>query len=347
MRKKEIVSLVLVLLSIAGFIITFQLEIGPTRQWVSLLSLGLLISSMSITRKQEKNRVARVVGFFFVAVILLTGIAAAIVGPFLFFKNNTDFAPSDRIGFYVFEFLFWLVVVVLILSRFSALSWLERRVKWLTGKKNVYKAIHSEGRGKEKLFIYYDEEAAMHYIYHYKTKYFYFLRAMFTNPSRHSKEYGERKYQFFTRMEQTRLPLELHVWPEEESCILFKTMVRMSKKDATKDNVRRIRDVMLHLAKDDYQQPVYLRFTYDDCTLYLETIHGRFERVALVDDKGLVEPFSYQGEDFSDPDHPVSQRLVELLCDVSDNDRLYKVSPQEIVDADTFNRLWESKETGR
>ena len=78
---------------------------------------------------------------------------------------------------------------------------------------------------------------------------------MFTDPLRHEKEYGERKYQFEARMQQTRLPIDIKISDESESNTGFRLTVRMSKAVATKENVLRVRDVFIHLAKDDYQQP--------------------------------------------------------------------------------------------
>jgi hypothetical protein len=74
---------------------------------------------------------------------------------------------------------------------------------------------------------------------------------MYTNPKRHPKEYEERKYQFQTRMEQTRIPFKGWISPPENPKN-FLISVRIKKNFATPENIRIIRNVFVELSKEDY-----------------------------------------------------------------------------------------------
>lgn len=101
----------------------------------------------------------------------------------------------------------------------------------------------------------FDKESGISFSYNAKEKMLYVSKVMYTNPKRHLKEYEERKYQFQTRMEQTRIPLKGWISPPE-SPNKFHISIRIKKNFATPENIRILRDVFVELSKDDYvRQP--------------------------------------------------------------------------------------------
>ncbi|MCR5198913.1 MAG: hypothetical protein K6D55_09070 [Prevotella sp.] len=310
--------------------------------------MALLVASAISSKKGGPNRVARVVTWFFYAVFAITALFILFVAPFVVEGENKGviFAVTGWS---------WLVVLMLVNGRLSARGWLERRVAWLSGERNASQMIEMRGSGKDKYFSqmiemrgsgkdkyfwYTDPETEVSYAYQPSHKYFFIIRTMFTDPARHSKEYGERKYQFSARMQQTQLPVDISITDETESNTSFQVVVRMSKQVATKAHVIVVRDVVVHLAQDDYSQPLYVHYAYANAELYLETRYYTPKR-AIVVGKGRSMTYIIPDNVDASLSSGLPKRLLQLLHDVYDHHRLMKVSADELTDAATFNGLWE------
>lgn len=323
----------LLLLSLAGWGVAFQLPVGAVRMWLGAIAMALLVASAIHSKKSGPNRVARVVTWFICAVFAITALFILFVAPFVVEGEN-------RGVIFALTGWSWLVVLMLVNGRLSARGWLERRVAWLSGERNASQMLEMRGSGKDKYFWYTDPETEVSYAYQPSHKYFFIIRTMFTDPTRHSKEYGERKYQFSARMQQTQLPVDISITDEAESNTSFQVVVRMPKQVATKAHVIVVRDVVVHLAQDDYSQPLYVHYAFANAELYLETKYYTPKR-AIVVGKGRSMTYIIPDNVDASLSSGLPKRLLQLLHDVYDHHRLMKVSADELTDAATFNGLWE------
>ena len=343
LRKTEKVSLLLVVAAIVGVVILLLIE-GRARGWVLLFSFLLFLLSIdpsfSLRRKssasKEVNRVGRASLYF------LMGAGGV---PMLYILITTPFRGEINGDYIAVVIYFGFLLLVVVWTITSARGWLSRRLHWLTGNGNLN--ISKEGRGKTKV-LYSDEDAdGISYAYRPADKLFYVNRTMYLNPARFEKEYGERKYQFQTRMQQTRIPLYLHT-SDCESSISFLTSVMLEKKYATKGNVCRIRDVMRDLAREDFNQHLFTRLEFDDDTLCMELFHYQVVKAMLVSADGKVERYSPQELTVEDdqnerqvvePSLP-PERFVEFFRKVKEEGRIDKLQPADLMEKEEFERIW-------
>ena len=335
LNKTEIKSLLLIVAAVVGFVFVFQMEYGNARKWVSLLSMALLAMSIdptfswrrkSSSQPKEQNRVGRAIGYVIAAaavIILLIGLSIA---PFI--------SEVDG-GTYIFIVIFFSFVLMIgVWSYFSPRGWLSRRLRWLTDKGEM--PIYKEGKGRAKEFYNDDNEDGIAYCYRPAERLFYVERTMFLNPARFEKEYAERRYQFQTRLEQTHLPLELGI-SKCKSCMNFRTSVAIFKQYATKENVCRIRDVIKDLSKEDYNCPLFSKFTFGNNTMYLETVHYKVLRIMLVVSDVLVECYSPQKATVKP-----SEQLAGIFEHIREDGLMDELQPNDLVEAEEFERIWNS-----
>ncbi|MBR6188794.1 MAG: hypothetical protein IKQ59_07555 [Prevotella sp.] len=331
LKKVEIISLLLVVASIVGWIITFQMEIGDARKWMSILSLGLVAMSIdptfSLQRKssgtKDTNRVGRAVCYLF-------AVAAAVF--MLFMLLAAPFISEVSIGGYILILVFFIFFLIVVLrSLFSAHGWLSRRLRWLKGKKQL--TITSE----EKVLYSDDDEKGISYAYRPAERLFFVNRTMYLNPTRLEKEYSERKHQLQVRMEQTNIPLKWEI-SECDGSLSFRTSVGLLKKDATKENVCRIRDVMRDLAKEDFDQHLFSKHVFDNDTVYMDSYHYRIIRMVFVGADNTFE--RYCPQDASDDAY---ERLDEKYWAMYDEARMTNIKPADLIEADEFERIWKKK----
>ena len=329
MKKVEIISLLLVVAAIAGLLIAYFVENGLLTPWLFLLSLLSLIGAIDPTfskqnrlRPQKNNRVGRAVTWLFIG-MLGVGYVALLIAPFI---------PWLNVGIFYSLFIYGLSLVLLIcwFQDFYPRRWMSRRLRWLEGKERL--AISQTGAGKEKILFTWDKDGIT-YTYLPSVHLFFISREMFMNPARYEKEYDERKYQLQVRTEQTRIS---HAWSisDCESSLSFKVTIRMKKQDATKDNVCRLRDVVVDLAKDDFNQHLFSRLMLDDEMAFMETFHYQIIRMVLISADGNVECFNMREEPYQQSKH--LSRIISMLR----KERLDKLQPEDLIEKDEFERIW-------
>ncbi len=335
LKKGEIVSLLLVVASIVGWIITFQMKIGDARKWMSILSLGLVAMSIDPTfflrrqssKTKETNRVGRAVCYLFV-------VAAAVFMLLMLFA--APFISEVSIGGYILILVFFTFFLIVVLrSLYSAHGWLSRRLRWLKGKKQL--TITSEGKGRKKVLYSDDDEKGISYAYKPAERLFFVNRTMYLNPARLEKEYSERKHQLQVRMKQTNIPLKWEI-SKCDGSLSFRASIGLLKKDATKENVCRIRNVMRSLAKEDFDQHLFSKHVFDDETVYMDSYHYQIIRMVLVGADDTVE--RYCPQDASDDAY---ERLDEKYWAMYDEARMTNIKPADLIEADEFERIWKKK----
>ena len=127
--------------------------------------------------------------------------------------------------------------------------WINRRLPVMCP--NNYKSVKVVGNNSEQKIDVCDEENDIHYRYDAKNKRFIICRVMHTNPLRYQKEYEERKYQFRVRLEQLRIPLDGYM-SDIKGDYSYGTFARLTKKNASPENIKLVRQTLIDLAKDDY-----------------------------------------------------------------------------------------------
>ena len=181
------------------------------------------------------------------------------------------------------------------------------------------------------------DQNGLRYDYLPSEKTFHIYQTMYLNPRCYEKEYEERRCQLQKQIEQVQIP-QVHCKTECDSNSSFSVSLRLKKRDATKENVCRIRDILKDLAKEDFNQHLFTRFVFDDDTVYLETYHYDIIRMMLVSAKGNVEHYNMQG-----PSYEPSERMDELYWEIDEDYLLYKLQPKDLIEAEEFERIWDSK----
>ncbi len=225
------------------------------------------------------------------------------------------------------------VLLLLILWKSMDNFWIYRRLKAMSP--NHYKTLKSHFNTVKQTIDLFDKDNIISFHYNIKEKRFYAITTMYTNPRCYSKEYEERKYQFQTRMEQTQIPLEAIVSPQE-STLRFCATVWLMKRNATPESIRKIRGVFVDMSKEDYNEHIFSKFYVDNDTLYLETFHFNLVRALLVETDGAVERLSAQ-EGISEE----SSRLAIALKKMRDENLLDQLKPHHMIEAEEFERLWD------
>ena len=214
--------------------------------------------------------------------------------------------------------------------------WFHRRLPVMCPKQ--YKKVRVEIDSYSQTGDVYDEESEISYRYDAKKKVFLMSRTMYMNPFRYPKEYEERKYQFKTRIEQLRIPI--YGWiSEPKSTIRFDTSVRLEKKYATPENIKKIRETILDLAKNDYSQNVYSKFVFEDnLTLYMETFRYKLVKAMLVQSDVVVERYSPEGD--NDASQIISDKLASLFKEMCNQQQFDKLTKDDMIDKLEFYQIW-------
>lgn len=338
MRKVEIVSLIIVVVAIAGVVIASQMESEILRPWIFLLSFLLFIAAGNPTfskskssKLQEKNRVGRAVGWLFIG-LMAVGYVLMLLSPFI---------PSTGMGIFPALVIYGCSLIFLIFwyRDFSMRRWMSCRLRWLTG--NGKMPISQIGRGKELMLYTYKDKDGVSYAYSPSERQFFMFLTMFMNPARYEKEYEERKYQLQVRTEQTKIE---HAWgiSDCESSLSFKVSIRLTKKNSTKDNVCRLRDVIVDLTKDDFNQHLFTRIMVDDEEIFIEIYHYQLIRMLIVGAAGNAERYDLREETDS-----LSEQFFKIIDKLSEEQRLDKLRPEDLIEKDEFEHLWLNGEDSR
>ena len=332
MKKNEIISLCLVIAAIVAIAISFRLENRNLKPFVFLVALMLLIKAGTPPLRKssacdEKNRVRQVVSWLFIGILGLSGVAI-LFSPFI--------PGVDRHTSVPLSIFFWAVLLFVTWSYFfSARAWFLRRLQWLTGGKDIM--IEDKGRWRSRILFTGKDKDGICYYYSPSDHQFFINRIMYLDPLRYEKEYEERKYQLKVRMQQTGVA---DAWgiSDCESSLSFKASVRLYKRNATKKNVCQLRDVMVDLAKDDFNRHLFTRFNLGDETVYLETLHYKCIRMIHVSADGSIERLSLQElqKETAQPSETWN-RVVDQLCEDGIMDR---IGADDLIDQDTFEHMF-------
>lgn len=331
MKKSEIISLLLVAAAIGALLIAYFVRNDLLKPWIFLLSVALLIASLNPTSSKSKsvltpggNRVARVVAYFFIGMMGL-GFVGLLLAPFI---------PSADIGVFGTIIIYGLFLVQLVswFSYFYPRRWMARRLRWMVGEAQM--PISQTGTGKGKILYTKEDNDGVSYSYIPSESHFFITRVMYLNPARYEKEYEERKYQLQVRMQQTQISL---AWGISDcvSCLSFEVSIRLDKQDAKKDNVCRIREVIVDLAKEDFNQHLFTRLILDDETVHLETFHYQIIKMVIASADGDVERY-----DVSEFPYQRSEHFSEIVSKLSEDNRLDKLQSGELITEDEFEQVW-------
>lgn len=176
-------------------------------------------------------------------IILPPYIATGIFLPILIF-GLIDFSSKSLMAVGIWSILY---IFIMLLSLDNI--WIYRRLPAMSP--NHHKTVKVAVDNYSKTGDVYDEDSGITFRYHTKEKSFYISRTMYTDPKRFPKEYEERKYQFEARMNQARIPLEGYISRPNDPRF-FDTYVRLRKRDASPENIARLRSVFIDLSAEDY-----------------------------------------------------------------------------------------------
>ena len=159
------------------------------------------------------------------------------------------YALIDRSVDSIVTVCIWSLLLLFILWKSMDNFWINRRLPVMCP--NNYKSVKVVGNNSEQKIDVCDEENDIHYRYDAKNKRFIICRVMHTNPLRYQKEYEERKYQFRVRLGQLRIPLDAYM-SDIKGDYSYGTFARLTKKNASPENIKLVRQTLIDLAKDDY-----------------------------------------------------------------------------------------------
>lgn len=203
----------------------------------------------------------------------------------------------------------------------------------LTGDEKV--PIRKEGKRKNKTYIAQNPHNEIIYQYHPSIKHFYFHRRMYLNPLRFKKEHEERKYQFKVRLQRASIPLEAGL-SECEDAFSFLVSIRIDKHDANKMNICQLNDIITDLAKDDFDQHLFLKICYDDFTVYLENHRYNILRMIDISHEGDVITASPFSEEFTSFPEVLDKHLEKIYEDKMFN----RLTHENIIEQPLFEQLW-------
>ena len=246
------------------------------------------------------------------------------------------YALIDRSANSIVPMVIWSLFLLFVLWKSMDNFWLYSRLPVMCPKQ--YKKVKVEIDNYSQTGDVYDEESEISYRYDAKKKHFLMSRTMYMNPFRYPKEYEERKYQFKTRIEQLRIPIGGWI-SEPNSTIRFDTSVRLEKKYATPENIKKIRETILDLAKNDYSQKVYSKFVFEDnLTLYMETFRYKLVKAMLVQSDVVVERYSPEGD--NNASQRASDELASLFKEMYNQQQLDKLTKDNMIDKLEFYQIW-------
>lgn len=330
MNREEKKSLLLIIASIIAMIITILLKRGTAAVCALSISLCLFLWSFrpSFPRKKatdtkiSDNRVALAAVYFFITVFFV-GFVAGLIYEYV----EEGFSGDLLFGLLYIAF----IVQAIVFSIFSSRSWFSRRITWLTG--NAKLPIEKSGKRKDKQYIAVNPQTETVYIYKPSEKRFYFHRRMYMNPIRYKKEYEERKYQYIVRLQRADIPSEAGL-SECEDPFSFLISIRVNKRDATKKNMCQLNDIITELAKDDFDQHLFIRFCQNEFTMYLETYRYRILRMIDVPCEGDVETYSRELTTLP----PAIEKDLDII---NQHKLLDKLAPEDLIEQSYFEQLWE------
>lgn len=181
----------------------------------------------------------------------------------------------------------WSLLLLFILWKSMDNFWINRRLHAMCP--NNYKTVKVVVDNYDQTGDVYDEENDIHFRYDAKNKKFIIGRAMHTNPLRYSKEYEERKYQFRVRLEQLRIPLDAYM-SDIKGDYSYGTFVRLTKKGASSENIKLVRDTLIDLAKDDYNKKSDIKqiiAAKDVCVAFYDELSDTLYYVHYVENKAI------------------------------------------------------------
>ena len=153
------------------------------------------------------------------------------------------------------------------------------------------------------------------------------------NPIRYKKEYEERKYQYIVRLQRADIPSEAGL-SECEDPFSYLISIRVNKRDATKKNMCQLNDIITELAKDDFDQHLFIRFRQNEFTMYLETYRYRILRMIDVPCEGNVETYSRELTTLP----PAIEKDLDII---NQHKLLDKLAPEDLIEQSYFEQLWE------
>jgi len=214
---------------------------------------------------------------------------------------------------------------------FLPTAWIRRRARWLTDNPNpdIWKS------GKNSVYRFYDEERQLHYEYRKKRKQFRIDAFMCVNPRYYEKEWEERSRKIRMRMEQTAIPHDGKISVCSD-CMYFSISIRLAKKHATKDNLCKIRDIMVEMKKDDFDSPYYVCRSFEGDTVYIEYEGYRISRLLLICGDQRER---YDIHDETEPSDDISN-ILDFLYD--DGESLEELKPENFISQEEFERVWEA-----
>ena len=162
------------------------------------------------------------------------------------------YALIDRSAESIVPVCIWSLLLLFVLWKSNDNFWINRRLHAMCP--NNYKTVKVVVDNYDQTGDVYDEENDIHFRYDAKNKKFIIGRAMHTNPLRYSKEYEERKYQFNVRLERLGIPMDAYM-SDIVGDYSYGTFVRLTKKDASPENIKLVRETLIDLAKDDFERP--------------------------------------------------------------------------------------------
>lgn len=226
----------------------------------------------------------------------------------------------------------WTLLTALFLLKCIDNIWIYRRLSAMTP--NHYKTVKVNVIGTERQGVY-DCDSQILFIHSSKDKKLTIERIMFIEPKHYQKKFEEQKYQFTTQLEQTKIPLQGSL--SEPNTISFTARVTLEQRHATPANIKTIRDVFIHLSKDDYQQAIYTAFATDDNTaLWLETRQGNPLRAMRVAEGEVIERFNFDASGAQPSDE-----LMRLLGQVNEEGRMGNLNPDsDLAEQADFERFW-------
>lgn len=265
------------------------------------LANDILARVSTPNQSEPVNRIGRGVAYVLVALVFVILLVGVSILPFMQVDGGT------YIGIFI---IFCLVLLIAGLSFFSPKTWLESRIKWLTG--SVKQEVLDFGTGKAKWYYANDENNLLTYRYAPGKKQLLITKTIQV-PLRNVSQNLAQKQQMLTDWIEDKPFIghcDMSTTPSIGMCHFYFTI---PKTDATKAVMRQLREWIFRPEHDASKVCEYFKFEEPEGTFYVKFQNCRIHKILFERKDGKTEVFDPETD--SSEYESLSEELQRFYAD--------------------------------
>ena len=265
------------------------------------------------------NRVGRGLAYALVAAVFVTFCVGLSMLPFA-----TDVDGGTYIGVFVF---FCIVLLIAGLSYLSPQTWLQRRIKWLSGSARL--EIESFGNDEGKWYCASDDDRHLTYGYNKGIKQFSLTQTT-QIPLDNGREGLDRQRQMLTDWIADKPFIEHCDMMTKETLGICRFVFTISSEKATKKAIKLLREWVFRDDHDASRVCEYFKFQEQEGTFYVKYSNCRLAKLAFLHPDGAVEVLENDAEPLQN--EAFSAEIKRFYADFNDFYAL-RMTPEQRIEA--------------